>query len=66
MLLGKRKNNQALSYIEPFPKRLKFSIPILDYILELKYNNNNNKFVSELSKLSINNETINPYYLDFY
>ena len=78
MLLGKRKNNQVLSCFEPFPKRLKCSIP--DYFSELektfkkiKLEHNkecklnlkiiNNKIISELS---IDNETINPYFLDFY
>ena len=78
MLLGKRKNCQILSYIEPLPKRFKFSIH--DYCSELqhifkkiKLQHNkecklnlkiiNNKVISELS---IDNETINPYYLDIY
>lgn len=78
MLLGKRKNNQVLSYIEPLPKRLKCSV--LDYFFELekvfkkiklkhdkecKFNLKivNNKIISELS---IDNEIINPYFLDFY
>lgn len=78
MILGKRKNNQVLSCLEPFPKRLKCSI--LDYFSELektfkkiKLEHNkecklnvkiiNNKIISELL---IDNETINPYFLDFY
>ena len=78
MLLGKRKNNQVLSYLEPFPKRFKGSV--LDYFSELentfkkiKLEHNkdcklnlkivNNKIIPELS---IDNEIINPYFLDFY
>ena len=78
MLLGKRKNNQVLSYFEPLPKRLKCSV--LDYFSEvenifkkikLEHNKHcklnfkivNNKIIPELS---IDNKTINPYFLDFY
>ena len=78
MLSQKRKNNQVISYFEPFPKRLKCSI--LDYFSELekifkkiKFEHDkeckltlkivNNKIISELS---IDNEIINPYFLDFY
>ena len=78
MLLGKRKNNQLFSYFEPFPKGLKCSM--IDYFSELektfkkiKLEHNkecklnfkivNNKIISELS---IDNETLNPYFLDFY
>lgn len=78
MLLGKRKNNQVLSFIEPYPKRLKYSI--LDYFSEiektfkkikldhnkeckLNFKIDNNKIISILT---IDNEIINPYFLDFY
>ena len=78
MLLGKRKNNQVLSCFEPVPKRLKCSM--LDYFYELeqtfkkiKLEHNkecklnikiiDNKIIPELS---IDEETINIYYLDYY
>jgi len=78
MLLGKRKNNKVLSYLEPLPKRFKYSI--FDYFSEiektfkkikLEHNKEcklnlkiiNNKIIPELL---IDNETINPYFLDFY
>ena len=78
MLLGKRKNNQVLSYIEPLPKRLKCSV--LDYFFEiektlkkikLQHNKEckfNIKIVDNkiISVLSIDDEIINPYFLDFY
>ena len=78
MLSGKRKNNQVLSYIEPLPKRFKCSV--LDYFSEventfkkikLEHNKEcklNLKIVNNkiMSVLSIHNEIINPYFLDFY
>jgi len=78
MLLGKRKNNQILSHLEPSPKRLKLSV--LDYFFELektfkkiklehgKECKLNVKIVNNkiISVSSIDNETINPYFLDFY
>lgn len=78
MLLGKRKNNQVLLYFEPHPKRFKCSI--LDYFCELektfkkiklKHNKEcklNLKIINNIiiSEFSIDNEIINPYFLDFY
>ena len=78
MFLGKRKNNQVSSFLEPLPKRFKYSV--LDYFFELertlkrfkiKHDKDckldlkviNNKVVSTLI---IDNERINPYFLDFY
>jgi hypothetical protein len=78
MLLGKRKNNQVVSYLEPLSKRFKYSI--LDYFFELektfkKIKLEHNKdckldFVIKnntiISVLSIDEETINPYIYDFF
>ena len=78
MLLGKRKSNQVLN-ISVFLEMVQ-NMTILDYFSELektfkkiKLEHNkecklnlkiiNNKIISELS---IDNETINPYFLDFY
>ncbi len=78
MLLGKRKNNQVLPYLEPLPKRLKCSV--LDYFSELEktfkkiklehnkecklnFKIHDNKIISTLI---IDDEIINPYFLDFY
>jgi len=77
-MLGKRKNNQIFSIIEPLPKRFKYLIN--DYFFELektfkkiKLEHNtecklNIKIVNNkiIPVLSIDNDTINPYFLDFY
>jgi len=78
MLLGKRKNNHVLSFIEPLEKRIKLS-PV-DYFLEiektfkkikLEHNKDcklNFKIVNNkvITILSIDDVYINPYFLDFY
>ena len=80
MLLGKRKNNHIIASYEPFPKRLKCCI--FDCLLEIKHtlkkiklnhdadvkinlylNKNTNNIHSVLS---IDDNVINPYHLDFY
>lgn len=78
MLLGKRKNNQIISYIEPFPKRYKYYN--CDYFSELEQTFKRIKLVHNkecklnitlinnkiFTVLSIDDEIINPYFLDFY
>jgi len=74
----KRKNNQYISYIEPFPKRVKYSLSqYLDNLqktlekINIQYDKNckvnftivDNKLISNLY---INDHNINPYFLDFY
>lgn len=77
MLLGKRKNNQVVSNLEPLSKRFKYSI--LYYFFELektfkKIKLEHNKdckldFIYKnntiITMLSIDDETINPYIYDF-
>ena len=59
MLLGKRKNNQVLSYFEPLPKRLKCSV--LEYLIKQKL-----KIINNSDNTNNSNKFINPYFLDIY
>ena len=74
----KRKNNQLIFYLEPFQKRVKYSlsqyIDNLQKTLEkinIQYDKKckinftvvDNKVISNLS---IDDHNINPYFLDFY
>ena len=78
MLLGKRKNNHVLSILEPLPKRIKYSP--YSYFSELEKTFKKIKLMHDkdcklnfqiindkiIPILTINEETINPYFLDFY
>lgn len=67
MLLGKRKNNQLLSFIKPIPKRLKYLeyYEILDIENKLKKQIIKYKY-SKLNFTLKDKDRINPYFLDFY
>lgn len=78
MVLGKRKNNNLIAQFEPLPKRFKFLTE--DYFFELertfkriKLEHNkeckiNLTIIDDkiVPVLSIDDEIINPYFLDFY
>ena len=78
MLLGKRKNNCISSILEPLPKRAKYSLD--SYFSELEKTFKKIKLVHDkdcklnfqivndkiIPVLTVNEQTINPYFLDFY
>ena len=78
MILGKRKNNQAISFMEPYSKRIKLILyekftELENTFKKIKLQHNtdcklnlhivDNKLISYLV---IDDDKVNAYYLDFY